>query len=436
MKWKKFPGYKEVEMQLDFLCAGADVQERTKNYYKEKMGLLLKVFLAGIAVSLVLLIHSRMEQTLVDGRFLTRKEQKVFEELELWVEGEEVRSIQVEVEPRQPDRGECRELLEEVVDRLDEWILGENASLDEVRHDLNLLTEVEDKPVSIAWELDSYEAMNHDGSLREENLTEEGTLVTLTAHLTCYEEATVYRRVVRVLPPLLEKEDRFDRELQEAMAEAQEKSKVRGQMSLPEEAAGKALVWREKPSRMFAAVIVITLICLPVLYVAKDLDLKQQLKVREEQMKRDYARIVSKLVLLMGAGTTIRNAWEQVVRDYKAGVEQGKYEPRYAYEEMALAVRELQNGLAESQVYERFGQRCRVSCYLKMSALLEQNLKKGNEGLTAMLQMEVQEAFEQRKELARRKGEEASTKMLLPLMLLLLLIMILVMAPAMMSMQV
>ena len=152
-------------------------------------------------------------------------------------------------------------------------------------------------------------------------------------------------------------------------------------------------------------------------------------------MCRDYAQIVSKLVLLMGAGTAVRTAWEMIVRDYQAKREQEEAPLRYAYEEMALALREMQNGVAEIKAYENFGLRCRIPCYMKLSVLLEQNLRKGNHGLTRLLKGEVQEAFEQRKELAVRAGEEAATRMLLPMILMLIVVMILILVPAGMSMQ-
>jgi len=138
----------------------------------------------------------------------------------------------------------------------------------------------------------------------------------------------------------------------------------------------------------------------------------------------------------LGAGTTVRNAWEQIVRDYQVKRDKLQIGRRYAYEEMALVCHEIQNGVAETRAYENFGLRCRIPCYLKLSALLEQNLKKGNKGLTELLQLEVREAFEQRKELARCQGEEAATRLLLPMILMLLVVMILILVPAGLSMQI
>ena len=41
-------------------------------------------------------------------------------------------------------------------------------------------------------------------------------------------------------------------------------------------------------------------------------------------MRRDYAGVVSKLVLLMGAGAAVRTAWEMIVKDYQAKKEKGQ----------------------------------------------------------------------------------------------------------------
>jgi tight adherence protein C len=46
----------------------------------------------------------------------------------------------------------------------------------------------------------------------------------------------------------------------------------------------------------------------------------------------------------------------------------------------------------------------------------------------------MEDAFEMRKNLARRMGEEAGTKLLAPLFLMLGIVMVMIMAPAMMTM--
>ena len=69
--------------------------------------------------------------------------------------------------------------------------------------------------------------------------------------------------------------------------------------------------------------------------------------------------------------------------------------------------------------------------YTKLVSLIEQNRMNGARNLRAMLELEMEDAFEQRKTTARRLGEEAGTKLLLPLFIMLGIVMIIVIVPAM-----
>ena len=70
---------------------------------------------------------------------------------------------------------------------------------------------------------------------------------------------------------------------------------------------------------------------------------------------------------------------------------------------------------------------------MRLSMLLSQNLRKGNAGLTQLLEKEAEEAFEERKRNARKYGEEAATKLLLPMFLMLMIVMVVIMVPAFLS---
>ena len=129
----------------------------------------------------------------------------------------------------------------------------------------------------------------------------------------------------------------------------------------------------------------------------------------------------------MGAGMTIRNAFLKMGEDYK---KQKKNQKRYVYEEILIACNELQGGRSETEAYDHFGRRCQVQAYLKLSALLSQNLRKGSNDLLQMLRQEADNAFAQRKALAKKLGEEAGTKLLLPMMMMLCIVMVIIIIPA------
>nr|WP_269141956.1 type II secretion system F family protein [Lientehia hominis] len=149
-------------------------------------------------------------------------------------------------------------------------------------------------------------------------------------------------------------------------------------------------------------------------------------------MLLDYPELVSKFTVLVQAGMTTRNVWERMVREYEGKKDKGQ-KSRYAYEEMRITWNQMKNGVYESAAYEEFGRRCGLHSYLKFGALLEQNLRQGTTGLAVRLKKEAEEAFENRKNVARRLGEEAETKMMLPMFMMLFVVLTVIMVPAFLS---
>ena len=64
-----------------------------------------------------------------------------------------------------------------------------------------------------------------------------------------------------------------------------------------------------------------------------------------------------------------------------------------------------------------------------------QNLRKGTRGLTELLEREAEDAFEQRKNLAKQAGEEAGTKFMIPLFFMLIIVFAIVIVPAFFSIR-
>lgn len=92
------------------------------------------------------------------------------------------------------------------------------------------------------------------------------------------------------------------------------------------------------------------------------MDYGQEKKREDEQRQQKYERkmqlaypdIVNRLSLYMGAGISIRHAWERIIRGYEKQRQMtGNSED--AYEQMKLALRQMQNGVAETVAYEQFG---------------------------------------------------------------------------------
>ena len=105
----------------------------------------------------------------------------------------------------------------------------------------------------------------------------------------------------------------------------------------------------------------------------------------------------------------------------------------YAYEELQRMIFEIDNGMSKQQAYQAFAERCDLQPYRKLASLLQSEQKMGNRELIERLHEEADRVFAERKNTARRLGEEAGTKLLFPMMLMLIIVMGIVIFPAFLS---
>ena len=114
----------------------------------------------------------------------------------------------------------------------------------------------------------------------------------------------------------------------------------------------------------------------------------------------------------------MKNAWIRVAETRKTKNDKVDY----LTEEMFLTKNQMDNGISEEKAYEMFGRRIGILTYMKFSTLLVQNLKKGTANLINILEYESADIFNERKENAKILGEEASTKLLVPMVLMMTII--------------
>ena len=74
--------------------------------------------------------------------------------------------------------------------------------------------------------------------------------------------------------------------------------------------------------------------------------------------------------------------------------------------------------MSEIKAYELFGRRIGLLPYMKFSTLITQNLRKGTSDMLRILEYEAVDVLNEKKENARILGEEASTKLLFPMMIM------------------
>ncbi len=157
-----------------------------------------------------------------------------------------------------------------------------------------------------------------------------------------------------------------------------------------------------------------------------DSSLKEQIEKRRRSIQMEFPEFINKLTLLVNAGMTISKAWEKIINENK--------KDHILYEEMRYALMEIKAGKAEAVAYEEFARRCRVKEVTKFVSVIVMNLKRGGSEVVPVLKAQGDECWEMRKNAARQLGEEASTKILIPLMIMFLGIVLIVATPAVLSM--
>ena len=387
------------------------------------------------AVGLALAV---LAQALQNGSSrLTSLERPDFEgeEQQILVEGlgEEGIPLEVQISPRQYKPEEARALYQQILEELPGRISGENASLSQVEHDLELIREIPEYGVSLKWESSRPEFVDSYGRVNRQGMGEEKEEVWLRVELTDSHTSETYQLQAWVLPETTTPQENALLQLKERLKEEDYAQRYSPVLKLPEELEGKALAYRSLQEPVFASIAFLGVAAALMLVVKERSDREREIKERKNQLLLDYPELLSKMMIFLGAGMTARNAWEQMTEDYMRLRKLGKREKRWVYEEMYEACGQMKRGIPEGQAYLEFGRRCGLPCYTKFAGFLEQSRKNGAKNLREHLRLEMEEAYEQRKHEAKRLGEEASTKLLLPLFLMLGVVMVMVAVPAMLE---
>lgn len=341
--------------------------------------------------------------------------------------------LEIEVGEEEYTVEEVRKVFKQTMDKLEKIVLAENESADHVEKNLNLITEMPDFPIKIAWETDKNEIINEQGEIQEKNISSEGDMVEIKGCLSYGEEECMYVMNVMVYPKTLSKKERMLAQIQDKVHFLDKQSKNNSKMPLPAEVSGEKIIWQKEMDYKFLYILLLGGVCMVAIYTREKEEKKKKERERTEQMHIDYPEIISQLALLIGSGMTVKNAWKKMMFQYEKRKER---EIRFAYEEMSSTMREMQGGMTEAESYERFGKRCGISSYMKLGTILSQNVRKGSKGLTELLEKETKEALETRRQRAKQYGETAGTKLLLPMSMMLVVVLIIVIVPAFLSISI
>lgn len=330
------------------------------------------------------------------------------------------------------------EELENVFEQGKAWLdgvwLGGNTSAQAVSENLYFPARIEELGLMIRWETESYRWIRTDGSITEEARAQAPLNTKVRAVLSYGTEERVVDYPVTVICPEKNEEEVFQEAVLEVLEARQAELATEETLNLPESVGNVMLTWYGREMPVWPKVFVFGNLCVALLYFSREEKRMQQMKDREDGLRQDYPEIVYRLVLLISSGMTVRAAWEKMISDYQVWRETtGK--SRWGYDEMEMALREMNYGIPELKAYESFGKRCGTQGYIRLSSLLVQQVKRGAKGMNQLLIQEVAEAEVLCRENARKSAEEAGTRLILPMVLLMTVVFAVLMIPAFLSMS-
>ena len=168
------------------------------------------------------------------------------------------------------------------------------------------------------------------------------------------------------------------------------------------------------PMYAFLALLVVV-----ALVVYLDWDVNNSIEKKRDEILSDYPEVLSKLALLVNAGMIISDAWKKVA--YTSD--------KPLYKEMQTTTLEMNNGIGIIDALYRFSQRCGIKEIRKFASIVSQSIMKSENDLPVTLRYMSQESWEEKKHAAKRKGETASSKLMMPLMIMFIGILIMVIVP-------
>lgn len=165
-----------------------------------------------------------------------------------------------------------------------------------------------------------------------------------------------------------------------------------------------------------------------LLPVALVKDLHKKVTLREQDIVMELPELLNKIVLLVGAGETVQRAIIHCV-------ERNEDANHPLHAELKRMVLEWEGGHSFQQAFEQFNKRCGVQEVSIFTTTVLLNFRRGGSDFVLALRDLSRVLWEKRKAIARTRGEQASSKLVLPMVVIFMIVIVLLGAPAFMMMN-
>lgn len=157
--------------------------------------------------------------------------------------------------------------------------------------------------------------------------------------------------------------------------------------------------------------------------------LERKIAHKKRKLVMELPELLNKITLLVNAGETVQGAIMRCADAYSA-TSNGPLET-----ELAMLANRLRNNEPFPIAMEKWSKRCAVAEITVFTTTVLMNYRRGGELFVMSLRSLNRDLWEKRKAMTRILGEEASAKLMIPMLLILLAVMAIVAAPAVMMMD-
>ncbi len=388
------------------------------------------ILIVGFVITIGLGISAYQESKLMRGNELPKNEvgEGAYEqELIAIVEDKKI-PLKVTVGEQTLTESQAEEELNRAKSLLDNVLKGNNVDLKNILESISFVDVVPETVVEVEWTDKAVDYFYSDGAFREDLEITEPVEIKVSAILSCQEYMKDYEAQMILLPRGIS----IEKKLLETIQKNAEIDGGKETISLPIEYEGNAVAWRKPLDYTFLYVLILTIAAAAFLKIGLKKDEQDKKRELLEEYEKDYAQIVSKFAMLLSAGLSVRNAWERIILLYRGKPEAN----RPILLEMNRSYLELQKGISELEVYEKFGIRVGHIHYKKLMALFISDKKRGSTNLLEAMNQEMLQAWEEQRRRAKQQGEKIGTKLLAPMMGMLSVVFIMILVPAFLSFKI
>ena len=325
------------------------------------------------------------------------------------ISGKKKEEIYVTVSPRLYSKEEADKAFAELQSKMESLVLSEEDSFDGISGNIQLKKIFNPENIKATWSFrpeslwinqketplqdsdKSYtkyrDILEDSGQIHHEYLEKDqiltGTLeVVLSANIHPEEEvegdeissffnenneitynSPTYSYALRILPLKLSETEALEMALQNTLQYSNEHTRSTDKLLLPKEIMGHHIHFSEKKNFRYLLIPLLGLFACFLLPLQALEQQKTRQKSRLSSLTLDYAELVSKLVVYLGAGLAIRNSFSEIAKHYNYLVKNCHQESHPLYEELNTLLNQLASNVGEGEAYLNFSKRIALKPY-------------------------------------------------------------------------